>query len=122
MAWRREVIRFSEISAFGETLETDATCPARRFVEQFREELPVRVSEQEQGSQPQQEQRLPGLSVSRHGDAMPPPDVAPSRSRSGTAGRGEPTRKPSPGADILPEKTEKAPEEAANPGIGGGDS
>jgi retron-type reverse transcriptase len=111
VGWRREIVKFSRIR---ESLETDAPCPARRFVEQLRNELPLCDPQQEQGRQPQQEQRLPGLSVSRHGDTASPDDAA-SRARNAPAGalRDETTRQPSSGAEICAHDTEKAPEEAA---------
>lgn len=111
VGWRREIVKFSRI---GESLERDAPCPARRFLEQLRDELPLRDPQQEQGRQPQQEQRLPGLSVSRHGDTASPDDAA-SRARDAPAGvmRDETTHKPSSGVEICNHDTEKAPEEAA---------
>ena len=41
-----------------------------RHLEQFRQELPSGVSQQEQARQPQQESGLPSLSVLRHEDGL----------------------------------------------------
>jgi len=74
VAWRRIVLGFHH---FGEAQEPQPR-PARRLLEQHRQELPLGVSQQEEARQPQQEQRLPSLRVPRHGDAASPDD-APSR-------------------------------------------
>lgn len=117
-AWRREILKFSRIGK-GEAPETDAPRVARRLVEQYGQELPLRHPQQEQGGQPQQEQRLPGLSVSRHGDEsvsrqkMPPPDVAPSRAR---PLRDETARQPPPGTETRLGRDEEGPGWGSNCG------
>jgi len=115
LSWRRMVAKFD---AFGEAQETDAPRVARRLVEQHREELPLRLPQQEQGGQSQQEQRLPGWSVSRHGDVVPSPDVVPSCAPDDESGD-ETMRKSAPAADICAGRAEKAAGGAAE---GGGES
>jgi hypothetical protein len=121
LGWRRTVTGFTRIDDdFGEVQETGQPCSARRLLEQFRQELPLRVSQQEQGRQPQQEQRLSGLFVSRHGDAEKekeeiPPDVAPSRVADTHVSGNKTTRKAPPAADIQPGvRPEKAADGAAD--------
>ncbi|MCC6884327.1 MAG: hypothetical protein IT576_19365 [Verrucomicrobiales bacterium] len=104
IAWRRMVCGFSRL---GEALEPDdGPRPARRLLEQYRQELPLRHPQQEQGGQSQQEQRLPSLFAPWHGDTALPPDDAPSRAPA-TAGD-ETTRKTPPQAEICPGRVEKA--------------
>jgi hypothetical protein len=105
VAWRRMVARFSRIW----DAQEPASRPARRVVEQHGEELPLRDPQQEHARQPQQEQRLPGLSGSRHDDFVSTDD-AHSRALTAQAGGDETTGKTPPPADIRPsaEAVEKA--------------
>lgn len=73
LAWRQAVLAIHD---FG---EGQGPRPARRLVEQRRQELPLGVSQQEQAGQPQQEQRIPAGFGPRHGEAVPSPDDASSR-------------------------------------------
>ncbi len=73
--WRRAMLGFSRT---GEAQEVNRPRAAGRLLEQFGQELPLGLPQQESGQEPQQEHRLPGLSASRHGGAQAPPDVAPS--------------------------------------------
>lgn len=74
-AWRVAVLRRHD---FG---EGQGPGPAGRLLEQHRQELPRRVSQQEQARQPEQEQRFPAGCGPRHGEAVPSTDDAPSRAR-----------------------------------------
>ena len=100
VSWRREVCRRADFETeFREGHETGSPRPARRLVEQHGEELPCRVSQQEQAGQPQQEQRLPAGLVSRHGDEyVPSPDDA----LSGAADADETMRQSPPAAETFP--------------------
>ena len=86
VGWRCEINRLSHYeqstATVGEALEPSSRNPGR-FLEQFRQELPLRNPQQEHAGQPQQESGLSCLSGSRHGGTLPP-DVALSRSRSVT--------------------------------------
>jgi hypothetical protein len=99
--WRAEVIRLSPWNkAFGETLEP-ASCDPGRLLEQRRQELPFRAAQQEQAWQSQSQPGLPGLSGSRHGRSVVPPDDAFSRSPAWKGGD-EATEKP-PARPEIPE-------------------
>jgi hypothetical protein len=101
-AWRRTVLSLGRgRHEEGEALEPQPR-DARRLLEQQGQELPLRVSQQEEARQPQPQPGLSGLSGSRHGgheQQLASPDDAPSRSRS-LGGRDEPSGKPSAGADL----------------------
>ena len=110
LAWRQMVSRFS---GFGEGLETGQSRAARRLVGQFREELPLGLSQQEQAGQPQQEHRLPSGLVSWHGEAVPSPDVAPSRAAEDSSSADETTHQSLSTAEIGPDGVKKGVDGAA---------
>lgn len=95
-----EPVRFANV---GEALERDPRA-AGRLLEQHGQELPLGDPQQEHARQPEQEQRLPGRSGSRH-ESVRLTDDAPSRAR---RSRDETTGKSPPPADIHPGGTEKA--------------
>jgi len=105
VAWRRMVTQFSRIR----DAQEPASRPARRVVEQPGEELPLREPQQERARQPEQEQRLSGLSGSRHDDIVSTDD-AHSRAPLAQADGDETTGKTPPPAEICPssEAVEKA--------------
>ena len=86
--WRREVLRLRN---FG---EGPGSGSARRVLEQYRQELPLGLPQQEQARQPQQEQRVSLGFGPRHGGVVSSPDVASSRALSSIDGA-ETTGKPS---------------------------
>lgn len=99
VAWRRAVCRRTEHrrSECGDTLGTAAR-HARRLLDQHGQELPLRVPQQEEPAQPQQEPGLPPLPLPWHGGATPPPDDACSRAPDIQSGD-ETTGKSTPPAD-----------------------
>ncbi len=75
-AWRRVVCQFSR---FGDTPEPEPR-HARRLLEQHRQEVPIRLPQQEAPAQPQQEPGLPSpAGPPRHDGVDSPPDDACSR-------------------------------------------
>ncbi len=76
VAWRRALLART---AHREVQEPGEPRGSRRFVERHRQEVPVRVPQQEEARQSQRQPGLPRLSVPRHGGAIGPPDDAPSR-------------------------------------------
>ena len=112
-AWCRTVLSLGRVDCDeGEAQEPRRRGPGR-LLEQHGQELPLRVSQQEDAWQPQQEPGLPGLSCSRHDDGeqwLVSPDDAPSCS-SPARGLDEASGKPSTGVEILcrrmPERTKE---------------
>ena len=99
VVWRRMVVRFSR---FGEAQEPEPR-HARRLVEQHREELPLREPQQEHAHEPQQEQRLPGVSGSQY-DGPGDQDGSQSRPADNASSRALP-RAPRAGGDEAAGKT-----------------
>jgi RNA-directed DNA polymerase len=110
-AWRRTVLSLSRLrDDEREALEPQPR-GARRLLEQRRQELPLRVSQQQDARQPQQQPGLPGLFGSRHDDreqTLGSPDDVPSCSGP-NVGLDESSGKPSADVDLqcgqLPERT-----------------
>lgn len=69
LGWRRVVLGFSPLSRLGEAPERPEPGGPRRLLEQRAQELPLRVPQQEEAHEPQQEPGLPGLPAPRHGGA-----------------------------------------------------
>lgn len=110
VAWRRTVVTgFSRLNhEFGETQEPEPR-DARWLVEQHGEELPLREPQQEHAHEPQQEQRVPGVSGSQYdgpgaqdGSQSRPADNASSRAPARQTAGDEATGKPPASAEIQP--------------------
>lgn len=85
LAWRQALCRRTAQRRLGDR-QGDASCDARRLLGQHGQEVPLRLSQQEEASQPQQESGLPTVPLLRHGGADGPPDDAGSRALADLAG------------------------------------
>jgi hypothetical protein len=127
LAWRRTLLEgrsYGESGEEGEVLELRQACHPRRLLEQPRQEVPLRLPQQEAPRQPQRQPGLPLALAPRHGGVeaqrgrveprAEPPDDAPSRAprggpsglRDGDESRGRPSAEIEiPGRERPREKT-----------------